>query len=570
MNSKQLFSALLLTFSMPLPIFAQEPAIYLGVKGYGSVSHKESFYHEFYQNGQTNSYQIASDSDFSLENNLANGYFYDISLENNIITEVNEVFPVVEGWVSEISDESISVGGQVISLADDCQMGILYSSAGSVTVQKKEIEIGTTVQVFGNPATAIYENFCPPTTVTPITGTAGERSLKNFIATAMMPVGNSLYIYGGHWDWQDLGSSNLATSIGLSDKVTDFFLSQNENFSYMNRNNYSASYFPHQSWNMYHFAGMDCSGYVGWAMYNTLHAISGEEGYVLGGSRQAYDFAQRGLGTFSRSGTGFQVGDVFSMDTHVWIYLGDCPDGSFMILHSTPSASITGALGGGVQLTGVGNSANCQAAQLASYYMETYFPIWGQRYNTNYQSKTAYASVGSNVTGKFSWNISPSGLLDLDGYRYLTAEQILEDLFQKGSFDGFATRGESISYIWESLNRPSDTGSHPFTDVSSDLLQPVSWAYEQGISAGTTSTTFSPNLYITRGEFLCYLWNLSQRPLVEWENPFEDLDEDAYYSDAISWALSENLTVGTTPTTFSPDDFVTRDQIVYFLRKYLA
>ena len=65
-----------------------------------------------------------------------------------------------------------------------------------------------------------------------MSGTPGEKTLKNFLATALTPVGTSLYVYGGSWDWQDVNSSNQSMTIGLSQSWIDFFQSQDANYTY--------------------------------------------------------------------------------------------------------------------------------------------------------------------------------------------------------------------------------------------------------------------------------------------------------------------------------------------------
>ena len=98
----------------------------------------------------------------------------------------------------------------------------------------------------------------------------------------------------------------------------------------------------------------------------------------------------------------FHPGDVFSMNGHVWICLGVCEDGSLVILHSTPSDSRTGQPGGGVQISGVGESEDCQAVALAQKYMSEYFPAWSQRYDAAFKSYSSYTSFTGTSAGKFS------------------------------------------------------------------------------------------------------------------------------------------------------------------------
>lgn len=568
MKARQLLLGLLFSGNLALSSLATSHSVYLGVEGYGnaSSSNKANFNHKFYVDDQVETYKIASDASFSLENQLALGYLFDLEVEHQQITALTEVQALAEGWVDAISEDSIVINGDTYPLSPDYQGYIIRNSTGSSSVATDPVMVGDSVKIYGNPVTHIFETFLPTNLPLPVTGTAGERTIKNFLATAMMPVGTSLYVYGGLWDWQDKGSSALATTIGLPSKVTDFFQSQDVNYQYKTATA-STSYFPYQGWNQYYYAGMDCSGYVGWAVYNTLHQESGGTGYVTGASRQGRNLAdQYDYGTWSKS-KDLKVGDIFSMDGHVWIYLGACQDGSFVILHSTPSNSLSGGSGGGVQLTGVGNSPSCQGAMLAKEYMETYFPQWSERYPTVYKSYASYTSMTETNAGKFTWHLSSDGLLDIDGYRQLSAEEILADLFSTPTGAIYTTRGESISYLWQAMSRPSPSSTVDFADVGENLVEAVSWASEQGITSGTGEGLFSPDRPVTRGEFLTYLWAMVGRPTVEKDNPFEDVPEGAYYTQALLWAVAEGITSGTTATTFSPDQTVTREQIVLFLRQ---
>ena len=117
------------------------------------------------------------------------------------------------------------------------------------------------------------------------------------------------------------------------------------------------------------------------------------------------------------------------MNGHVWICLGKCEDGSLVILHSTPSDSINGQGGGGVQINGVGDSENCQAVKLAEKYMSQYYPQWWERYHKVYKSFDSYTKYSGKDAGKFSWDLKNT-LADPDGYANKKADEILADLFE--------------------------------------------------------------------------------------------------------------------------------------------
>ena len=256
--------------------------------------------------------------------------------------------------------------------------------------------------------------------VPPVAGEPGVRTVRNFLANALMPVGNALYVYGGGWNWQDTGGGEQTRSVSVPASWRAFFRSQTADYNYKDANP-TRSYYPWQGWNAYYYAGLDCSGYVGWAVNRTLHASDGND-YVCSASRQARMLADRGLGTVSGSAA-LRPGDVVSLSGHVWICLGRCGDGSVVILHSTPSRSRTGVKGGGVQIGAVGPDASCEAYRLAVRYMAQYYPDWSERYVPALRDPGAYLSY----VGVFSW--SDSVLTDPEGLRAMQADEILRILF---------------------------------------------------------------------------------------------------------------------------------------------
>ena len=134
--------------------------------------------------------------------------------------------------------------------------------------------------------------------------------------------------------------------------------------------------------------------------------------------------------------------------------------------------------------------------------------------------------------------------------------------------DGICTRAQAVTFLWRAAGRPApESRTMPFTDVPADsyYYDAVLWAVENGITKGTSSTTFSPDDTCTRAQIVTFLWRSEQSPAAGSSNPFTDVSADAYYADAVLWAVKEAITTGTTRTTFSPDAECTRAQIVTFL-----
>lgn len=134
--------------------------------------------------------------------------------------------------------------------------------------------------------------------------------------------------------------------------------------------------------------------------------------------------------------------------------------------------------------------------------------------------------------------------------------------------DGICTRAQAVTFLWRTAGSPKpETRAMPFTDVpvGSYYYDAVLWAVENGITKGTSDTTFSPNTTCTRAQIVAFLWRSEKSPAAGTANPFADVKSTAYYADAVLWAVKENITKGTTSTTFSPNADCTRAQIVTFL-----
>ena len=134
--------------------------------------------------------------------------------------------------------------------------------------------------------------------------------------------------------------------------------------------------------------------------------------------------------------------------------------------------------------------------------------------------------------------------------------------------DGICTRAQAVTFLWRAAGSPKpETRTMPFTDVpaGSYYYDAVLWAVENDITKGTSDTTFSPNMTCTRAQIVAFLWRSEKSPAAGTANPFADVKSTAYYADAVLWAVKENIAKGTTNTTFSPDADCTRAQIVTFL-----
>ena len=137
--------------------------------------------------------------------------------------------------------------------------------------------------------------------------------------------------------------------------------------------------------------------------------------------------------------------------------------------------------------------------------------------------------------------------------------------------DAVCTRAQTVTFLWRAAGSPLPRYRVcPFTDVqpSDYYYNAVLWAVEQGITTGLNATTFGPDVTVTRGQVATFLYRAASAAKPNTFNPFADVKTTAYNYDAILWAYDNRITTGTSDTTFSPDAYCTRAQIVTFLYRY--
>jgi hypothetical protein len=126
---------------------------------------------------------------------------------------------------------------------------------------------------------------------------------------------------------------------------------------------------------------------------------------------------------------------------------------------------------------------------------------------------------------------------------------------------------------WDGLvcRNCGEVRENPFEDVPEDSFYflPVLWAVDEGITNGTSATTFNPGGDLLRAQVVTMLWRHAGSPVVQIDNPFTDVKEGDWYYNAVLWAVSEGITNGTSSTTFGPAGVTNRAQVVTFLWRYL-
>ena len=128
------------------------------------------------------------------------------------------------------------------------------------------------------------------------------------------------------------------------------------------------------------------------------------------------------------------------------------------------------------------------------------------------------------------------------------------------------TRAQIVTFLWRAAGSPEPKTASSFTDVPANAYyaKAVAWAVENGITNGMTETTFAPNATCTRGQSVTFLYR-ALKGTASGSTNFTDVKSDAFYADAINWAVANNVTNGTSNTTFSPNADCTRAEIVTFL-----
>lgn len=135
------------------------------------------------------------------------------------------------------------------------------------------------------------------------------------------------------------------------------------------------------------------------------------------------------------------------------------------------------------------------------------------------------------------------------------------------------TRAQAVTFLWRAAGSLEPTASEmTFTDVKADSYydKAVLWAVENKITSGMSDTLFAPDATCSRSQIVTFLYRMQNSPESKAENPFTDVKADAYYANAVLWAVENGVTTGASATTFDPAGDCTRGQIVTFLYRCLS
>lgn len=193
--------------------------------------------------------------------------------------------------------------------------------------------------------------------------------------------------------------------------------------------------------------------------------------------------------------------------------------------------------------------------------------------NGKYTFKMPDSKVEIQATFVKETEISPFGDVSTDAYYY----EAVKWAQKKGITGGIGNdlfgpnqpciRAQIATFLWRAAGSPEPKNMSSFSDVPTDsyYAKAVAWAVENGITTGTGDGKFNPNAPCTRAQSVTFLYRASGSPAVSDSAVFADVEANAFYADAVAWAVANGVTNGTTSSTFSPDNGCTRAQIVTFL-----
>lgn len=161
------------------------------------------------------------------------------------------------------------------------------------------------------------------------------------------------------------------------------------------------------------------------------------------------------------------------------------------------------------------------------------------------------------------------GIYKGDDQNFITIERSVKVVgVPNGVPANMKTPFKDISYFGEPYMARAAYGV-PYTVIYSDVIRDdIAWLYEQGITTGTSATTFSPGSYVTRNQMVQFLWNYSGKPEPQkTQNPFEDVKESDWFYKAVMWAYENGITAGISKTEFGSSKICTDLQAVALLSR---
>ena len=286
--------------------------------------------------------------------------------------------------------------------------------------------------------------------------------------------------------------------------------------------------------------------------------------------------------TKENGGTKITTATLFDKDTTVyahWTYTGSTGGGVTTYPITVKSAK-NGDVTASHKSAAKGTTITLTVDPDKGYVLDTLTVLDGKdkeikltEKNGKYTFKMPDSKVEIQATFVKETEISPFGDVSTDAYYY----EAVKWAQKKGITGGIGndlfgpnqpcTRAQIATFLWRAAGSPEPKNMSSFSDVPTDsyYAKAVAWAVENGITTGTGDGKFSPNAPCTRAQSVTFLYRASGSPAVSDSAVFADVEANAFYADAVAWAVANGVTNGTTSSTFSPDNGCTRAQIVTFL-----
>ena len=285
--------------------------------------------------------------------------------------------------------------------------------------------------------------------------------------------------------------------------------------------------------------------------------------------------------TFYAAGASYKVSATVTLNAS-WSYISSGSSSSYPIYSvSTPSKTENGSVTVSPKSASKGSTVTITVKPDSGYVLETLTVTDKNgdelKLTDKGNGKYTFTMPGSKVEVKatfmednsvlnFFYDV-PNGAYFYEAVKWAVDKGVTNGLSDTmfGPYES-CTRAQIVTFLWRAAGSPEPKTASSFTDVPANAYyaKAVAWAVENGITNGMTATMFAPDATCTRGQSVTFLYRALKGTASGSAN-FTDVKSDAFYADAINWAVANNVTNGTSNTTFSPNADCTRAEIVTFL-----
>ncbi|MBQ2455086.1 MAG: S-layer homology domain-containing protein [Firmicutes bacterium] len=304
------------------------------------------------------------------------------------------------------------------------------------------------------------------------------------------------------------------------------------------------------------------------AMYALVHAADGE--YTI---QIDFDSDMGSVTVNGAENNTIKIGDDFSVNAKAkngYVFDGwELTTGSAVTVTTDSAISVQVTSGSAIT---TGSAFEFDAEKAEQTFKAPGFNVGLKALFSKKSSEGGSSSTGSSSSTRKQFVDVPKASYYYDAVYWALDKNITEgtDATHFSPMSG-VKRADFVLFLYRHAGSPKVSGTMPFTDVPANAYyhDAVLWAYQKGITEGTSETTFSPLKTVTRAQAVTFLYRMAGEPEITAENNFSDVDEDAYYFEAVLWAIKNGITDGTSKTTFSPDNTCNRAQAITFIYRDL-